>query len=94
MSPYDCETRSPIFSILAQWLVDAGVSTIKSLPIASVLQDTLRFRKLVQLAKGVDIDGERYVQFLNIPTPPERDDYLFEDRIALAVDGMPDRDRW
>jgi len=88
------ETRGPIFAMLAQRLVDASVSTIESWPIDPVLQDAARYRKLVQLAKWVDIDGERYVQFPKIPTPPEHDDCLFEDRIALAVDGMPDRDRW
>jgi hypothetical protein len=90
----DWETRGPIFAMLAQRLVDASVSTIESWPIDPVLQDAARYRKLVQLAKWVDIDGERYVQFPKIPTPPEHDDCLFEDRIALAVDGMPDRDRW
>ncbi|REG45428.1 restriction alleviation protein Lar [Paraburkholderia sp. BL6669N2] len=90
----DWETRGPIFSALAQRLVDASVSTIESWPIDPVLQDAARYRKLVQLAKWVDIDGQRYVQFPKIPTPPEHDDCLFEDRIALAVDGMPDRDRW
>lgn len=90
----DWETRGPIFAMLAQRLVDASVSTIDSWPIDPVLHDAGRYRKLVQLAKWVDIDGERYVQFPKIPTPRKHDDCLFEDRIALAVDGMPDRDRW
>jgi hypothetical protein len=90
----DWETRGPIFAMLAQRLVDASVSTIDSWPIEPVLKDAARYRKLVQLAKWVDIDGERHIHFPKIPTPPEHSDLMFEDRIALAVDGMPDRDRW
>ncbi|MGF6537193.1 Lar family restriction alleviation protein [Paraburkholderia youngii] len=90
----DWETRGPLFAMLAQRLVDATVSTIDSWPIDPVLKDAARYRKLVQLAKWVDIDGERYVQFPKIPSPSEHDQCLFEDRIALAVDAMPDRDRW
>jgi hypothetical protein len=59
-----------------------------------VLNDAARYRKLMQLAKWVDIDGERHIQFPKIPTPREHNDMLFDDRIAAAIDGMPDRDRW
>jgi Restriction alleviation protein Lar len=90
----DWETRGPLFAILAQRLVDASVSTIESWPIEPVLRDAARYRKLVQLVKWVDIDGDRYIHFPKIPTPPEHSDLMFEDRIAMAVDGMPDRDRW
>jgi hypothetical protein len=90
----DWDERGPLFGKLAQRLVDATVVTIDTWPIAPVLEDAARFRKLVQLARWVDIDGERYVQFSRIHTPKEHQDCLFEDRISLAVDSMPDRDRW
>ncbi|WP_408530112.1 Lar family restriction alleviation protein [Paraburkholderia nemoris] len=88
------EERGPILKMLAQRLIDAAIVTIDSWPIDPVLKDAARYRKLVQLAKWVDIDGERYVSFPRIPTPPEHTNFLFEDRIAIAVDAMPDRNRW
>jgi hypothetical protein len=90
----DWETRGPIFAMLAQRLVDAAISTNDCWPIEPLLNDAARYRKLMQLVKWVDIDGERYAQFPRIPTPAEHSDLVFEDRIALAVDAMPDRDRW
>jgi hypothetical protein len=86
--------RGPIFAQLAQRLVDATVVTLETWPIDPVLNDAARYRKLVQLAKWVDIDGERHIQFPRIPTPREHNDMLFEDRIGAAIDAMPDRDRW
>lgn len=88
------EERGPIFRMLAQRLVDATVVTIDSWPIDPVLKDAARYRKLVQLVKWLDIDDERYVSFPRIPTPREHANFLFEDRIAMAIDAMPDRDRW
>jgi len=90
----DWEERGPIFAMLAQRIVDARVVTLESWPIDPVLKDAARYRKLVQLARWVDIDGERCVQFPKVPSPREHQDMLFEDRIALAIDTMPDRDRW
>ncbi|MFL9876488.1 Lar family restriction alleviation protein [Paraburkholderia megapolitana] len=90
----DWEERGPLFAKLARRLIEATVVTFDSWPIDPVLFDAARYRKLVQLAKWIDIDGERHVQFPRIPTPDEHDLCLFEDRIALAVDAMPDRDRW
>ncbi|SIT48732.1 conserved hypothetical protein [Paraburkholderia ribeironis] len=90
----DWEARGPIFAMLAQRLVDAAISTNDCWPIQPLLNDAARYRKLMQLVKWVDIDGERYAQFPKIPTPGDHSDLVFEDRIALAVDGMPDRDRW
>ncbi|MDN7805759.1 Lar family restriction alleviation protein [Burkholderia gladioli] len=84
----------PIFKMLAQRIVDATVVTFDTWPIAPVLEDASRFRKLVQLAKWIEVDGEDYIQFPKIHSPREHRDFLFEDRIAIAVDGMPDRDRW
>ncbi|MGU7775647.1 Lar family restriction alleviation protein [Burkholderia sp. MR1-5-21] len=90
----DWNELGPIFKMLAQRLVDATVVTIDTWPIAPILEDAARYRKLVQLAKWIKIDGHDYVQFPKISSPPEHDDFLFEDRIAMAVDAMPDRDRW
>ena len=88
------EEMGPMFAMLARRLVDATVVTFDSWPIDPVLNDAARYRKLVQLTKWVDIDGERYVQFPKVYTHPEDRDRLFEDAIASAVDSLPDRDRW
>ncbi|MGP8473775.1 Lar family restriction alleviation protein [Burkholderia sp. PR2] len=90
----DWATLGPVFKMLAQRVVDAAVVTLDTWPISPVLEDAARYRKLVQLAKWVEIDGHDYVQFPKIPSPSEHMDFLFEDRIAMAVDAMPDRDRW
>jgi len=90
----DWDERGPLFQKLAQRIVDATITTIDTWPISPVLDDAARYRKLMQLAKFVELDGERFIQFPKIPTQPEHDDYLFEDRIAMAIDSMPDRDRW
>ncbi|ABX19253.1 MULTISPECIES: Lar family restriction alleviation protein [Burkholderia cepacia complex] len=84
----------PIFKLLAQRIVDATVVTFDTWPIAPVLEDASRYRKLVQLAKWIEVDGEDYIQFPKIHSPGEHRDFLFEDRIATAVDAKPDRDRW
>ncbi|WP_239511557.1 hypothetical protein [Burkholderia sp. JP2-270] len=90
----DWNEIGPIFKMLAQRIVDATVVTFDTWPIAPVLEDAARYRKLVQLAKWIEVDGQDYVQFPKIHSPSEHRDFLFEDRIAIAVDAMPDRDRW
>jgi hypothetical protein len=90
----DWAERGPIFAMLAQRIVDATVVTLDSWPIDPVLKDAARYRKLLQLARWVEIDGERAVQFPKAPSPREHEDMPFEDCIALAVDTMPDRNRW
>jgi Restriction alleviation protein Lar len=90
----DWDERGPVFKMLAQRVVDASVVTIESWPIDPVLKDAARYRKLVQLVKWLDIDGERFVSFPKIPTPREHANFLFEDRVAIAIDAMPDRNRW
>lgn len=90
----DWNEIGPIFKMLAQRIVDATVVTFDTWPIAPVLEDAARYRKLVQLAKWIEVDGQDYVQFPKIHSPNEHRDFLFEDRIAIAVDAMPDRDRW
>jgi hypothetical protein len=88
------EEMGPMFAMIARRLVDATVVTFDSWPIDPVLNDAARWRKLIQLAKWIDMEGECYVQFPKIYSPAEHDVMLFEDRIAAAVDSMPDRDRW
>ncbi|HDR9180717.1 TPA: Lar family restriction alleviation protein [Burkholderia vietnamiensis] len=90
----DWTELGPIFKMLAQRLVDATIVTIDAWPISPVLEDAARYRKLVQLAKWIEIDGHRYVQFPKIASPLDHNDGQFEERIAVAVDAMPDRDRW
>jgi hypothetical protein len=90
----DWAERGPIFSMLAQRIVDATVATLDSWPIEPVLKDAARYRKLLQLARWVEIDGERAVQFPKIPSRREYQEMPFEDCVALAVDAMPDRNRW
>jgi hypothetical protein len=84
----------PMFAMIARRLVDATIVTFDSWPIDPVLNDAARWRKLVQLAKWVEMEGETYVQFPKIYSPAEHGEMLFEDRIAAAIDSMPDRDRW
>ncbi|NIE81890.1 MULTISPECIES: Lar family restriction alleviation protein [unclassified Burkholderia] len=90
----DWSEIGPIFKMLAQRIVDATIVTFDTWPIAPVLDDASRYRKLLQLAKWIEVDGEDYIQFPKIYSPNEHRDFLFEDRIATAVDAMPDRDRW
>lgn len=90
----DWKELGPIVAMIARRMVDATVVTFDSWPIDPVLNDAARYRKLVQLTKWVDIDGERYVQFPKVFTHPEDRDRAFEDVIAAAVDSLPDRDRW
>lgn len=84
----------PVVKMLAQRIVDATIVTFDTWPIAPVLEDASRYRKLVQLAKWIEVDGQDYIQFPKIHSPNGHRDFLFEDRIAIAVDAMPDRDRW
>jgi hypothetical protein len=88
------EEMGPQFAMIARRLVDATVVTFDSWPIDPVLHDAARYRKLVQLAKAMEIDGERYVQFPKVYTHPEDQQMLYEDVVASAVDTLPDRDRW
>lgn len=88
------DEMGPMFAMIARRLVDATVVTFDSWPIDPVLNDAARYRKLVQLAKWVEIEGERYAQFPKVYTQREHLDMLYEDAIAAAVDTLPDRDRW
>jgi hypothetical protein len=90
----DWETRGPIFGMLARRLRDATVVTSDTWPIAPVLEDAARYRKLLQLVKLIIIDAEQYAQFPRIPVPAELREFVFEDSVSKAVDAMPDRDRW
>lgn len=90
----DWESRGPVFAELAQRLIDATVVTLDSWPIDPVLKDAARYRKLMQLAKWFVVDGEYHAEFPKIPSPKEHAQFPFEDRLAVAVDAMPDRDRW
>jgi hypothetical protein len=88
------DEMGPMFAMIARRLVDATVVMFDSWPIDPVLNDAARYRKLMQLAKWVEMEGERYVELPRVYSPTEHDDLLFEDRIAAAIDSMPDRDRW
>lgn len=90
----DWSELGPLMKMIARRLVDATVVTFDSWPIDPVLNDAARYRKLVQLAKWVEIEGERYAQFPKVYTQREHLDMLYEDAIAAAVDTLPDRDRW
>jgi hypothetical protein len=91
----DCwEERGPIFAMLAQKVVDSKITMRDFWPIDPVLTDAARYRKLVQLAKFVYIDAIESVQFPRIPATGGEEERSFEDRIASAVDDLPDRSRW
>jgi len=84
----------PIFAMIGRRLIDATIVTFDGWPIEPVLHDAARYRKLVQLAKWTQIEGQRYAEFPRIYSPSEDDELLFEDRLAVAIDSLPDRDRW
>jgi len=90
------DEMGPIFAKIARRLIDATIVTFDGWPIDPVLNDAARYRKLVQLAKWIRIDGERYAEFPRIysPSGDGDDELLFEQRLAVAIDSLPDRDRW
>ena len=70
----DWGKRGPIFSTLAQKIVDGIITARDFWPIDPVLMDADRYRKLQQLARFVYIDGVASVQFPRIPaTSPNFD---------------------
>ena len=90
----DWETRGPLFAMLAQKIVDSKITMRDYWPVDPVLVDAARYRKLAQLAKFVYLDGVASVQFPRIPATGGEDERSFEDRVAAAVDDLPDRNRW
>jgi len=90
----DWETRGPLFAMLAQKIVDSKITMRDYWPVDPVLIDAARYRKLAQLAKFVYLDTVASVQFPRIPATGGEDERSFEDRVAAAVDDLPDRNRW
>jgi hypothetical protein len=90
----DWEKRGPIFSTLAQKIVDGKITARDFWPIDPVLMDAARYRKLQQLARFVYIDGVASVQFPRIPATGGDEECPFETRVSAAVDDLPDRSRW
>ena len=88
------DEMGPVFAMLARRLIDATIVTFDGWPIEPVLHDAARYRKLVQLVKWIQIEGQRYAEFPRIFSPSEDGELLFEDRLAVAIDSLPDRDRW
>jgi hypothetical protein len=80
--------------MMAQKIVDSKITMRDIWHIDPVLKDAERYRDLAQLAKFVYIDGVASVQFPRIPATGGEDDRCFEDRVASAVDDLPDRNRW
>ena len=62
-------------------------------PVDTVLNNAARYRKLQQLAKRVYIDGIATIQFPRIAATGG-DEGSFENSVNLAVDDLPDRNRW
>ena len=88
------EERGPLLAMLAQKVVDSKITMRDFWPIDRVLIDSARYRKLVQLAEFVYIDGVESIQFPRIPATGGEEERSFEDQIASAVDDLPDRCRW
>ena len=88
------DEMGPVFAMLARRLIDATIVTFDGWPIEPVLRDAARYRKLVQLVKWTQVEGQRYAEFPRIFSPSEDGELLFEDRLAVAIDSLPDRDRW
>jgi len=79
---------------LAQRLSDAIETSRDIWPIDPTLKDAARYRKLAQLVKMVYVDDEPFVQFPCVPAKLEYREHAWEDRVAMCVDDLPDRDRW
>jgi hypothetical protein len=79
--------------MLARKIVDSKITLSDFWPVDTVLNDAARYRKLQQLAKRIYIDGIASIQFPRIPATGG-DEGNFENSINLAVDDLPDRNRW
>lgn len=90
----DWEERGPLLAALAQRVIDATAVCRDYWPINPTLEDAARFRKLTQLANFITVAGHPTIHFPPIISPLEHRDMVFEDRIAAAVDALPDRERW
>ena len=89
----DWEKRGPIFQMLAKKIADSKITMSEFWPVDTVLNDAARYRKLQQLAKRIYIDGVASIQFPRIPATGG-DEGSFENSVNLAVDDLPDRNRW
>jgi hypothetical protein len=52
------------------------------------------YRTLQQIARSVYIDGVASVKFPRIPATGGDEDCSFETRVSLAVEDLPERNRW
>ncbi len=59
----DWETRGPIFAALAAQLARPVPPGTAEVPMATVLEDAGRYRKLVRLAKVIYVDGRPWIRF-------------------------------
>jgi hypothetical protein len=89
----DWEKRGPIFGMIAKKIVDSKITLSDFWPVEPVLNDAARYRKLQQMAKRIYIDGIASIQFPRIPATGG-DEGCFENSVNLAVDDLPDRNRW
>jgi hypothetical protein len=89
----DWEKRGPIFGMIAKKISDSKITMSEYWPVDKVLNDAARYRKLQQLAKRIYIDGIASILFPRIPATGG-DEGNFENSVNLAVDDLPDRNRW
>jgi hypothetical protein len=89
----DWEKRGPMFATIAKKISDSKITMSDYWPVDTVLNDAARYRKLQQLAKRIYIDGIASIQFPRIPATGG-DEGSFENSVNLAVDDLPDRNRW
>ena len=89
----DWEKRGPIFGMIAKKIADSKITMSEFWPVDTVLNDAARYRKLQQLATRIYIDGIASIQFPRIPATGG-DEGNFENSVNLAVDDLPDRNRW
>ncbi|NKA72504.1 hypothetical protein GO285_01378 [Ralstonia solanacearum] len=59
----DWETRGPMFAALAAQVTRPIALSAPEVPMATVLEDAGRYRKLVRLAKVIYVDGRPWVRF-------------------------------
>jgi hypothetical protein len=91
----DWEARGPLLSALAAKCIDSSLAYSDWWPMESLIKDAARYRKLLQLGKFYIIDGKQTLRFPAIDAiEPDDHPRTFDTVANMAIDALPDRDRW
>jgi hypothetical protein len=91
----DWETRGPLLAMLAAKCIDSGMAYSDWWPAEPVIKDAERFRKLLATGKIYTIERKKTLRFPPIDVVEPEDELCGYDTLAyLAIDALPDRDRW